>query len=852
MTDEQVIYLGPEEELTNVRERLERIPSRRIILVVPAQTQLRSHVSWRLLHVRARELNKDVLIISADRQIRSVVKAAGFKVADSLESTPTSKPRPTSRPGRPSLGGKTSPRLRTPTGKVGPERQAGEQRAQPPIAPPLEPEEDDKISQRGDETVTQKPTSPSATFETDATDITDKRQFGRDFDYRVGPSPGALRPLSQVDEDDEPDHEYEDFRQSQSIRQAAQQRDIDTKTSPLEQLADTNTRPPIHDLPPGQQDTGDPFIYLDDDQAVQLPEQHGSAFMDDLDDKVPDIASYPTDVLQIDDQGDMGDIVDRSAGSPPPTRAIPAANEEQDIPGPPRVHGARSRTNRGGRIVPPSPPPTPPDSEDDMVELPPAREQQPDTTFTSPAAHQTGRQGAASTAAGAGDRASGPVELKLPRSQVKAPLKRRPASSRSRSTRAVSKPSATAKSPRQRSGGISRFVIPALAVLALLIIVAFLFLVPTADVTITLPSQSYTLPMKLTATTVSRQDTTLQTLPAQTLMYDTSVSGTGKTSGVATVGTVPADGTVYFTNNNSKGQIDIPTGTTIATKNNILFTTQADVLVQPHQTLPTTILAQSPGTSGNVPPGTITVIPTQGISEIQQANPGVTINLSVNNTDSTAHGGAGKASTVTNGDVNSVKNTLDVQVDALIKSYLQKNVHNGDEQGSVVRLETPIVNPTVGSVASNGTFMETLKVHMTVLVVRAADLQAAAVAQMKDILSKRSSGLALVPQQTLELKQIKNTPAKDGNSLVLSFTAVGQVAPQITEDTVRNLMAGKSVDYAQNVLNGKNGTPNVVRTQITVSPDIHWMPFIAQHITVHFKTVPVTTPTPPPPKNGKH
>ena len=108
MADEQIIYLSPEEELTNVRERLEKIASKRIILVIPAQTQLRSHVSWRLLHARARELNKDILVISSDRQIRSVVKAAGFKVADSLESPPSSRSRISSRPGRVSLGGKTS------------------------------------------------------------------------------------------------------------------------------------------------------------------------------------------------------------------------------------------------------------------------------------------------------------------------------------------------------------------------------------------------------------------------------------------------------------------------------------------------------------------------------------------------------------------------------------------------------------------------------------------------------------------------------------------------------------------------------------------------------------------------
>ncbi len=128
----QVIYLSPEEELTNVWERLERIPTQRISLVVPAQTQMRSHVTWRLLHARARELNKEILVISSNRQIRSAVKAVGFKVADSLETPPSSRPRPGSRPGRTSLGGKTSARLRTPPARSLPNQQTNEPNVQQP------------------------------------------------------------------------------------------------------------------------------------------------------------------------------------------------------------------------------------------------------------------------------------------------------------------------------------------------------------------------------------------------------------------------------------------------------------------------------------------------------------------------------------------------------------------------------------------------------------------------------------------------------------------------------------------------------------------------------------------------
>ena len=139
---------------------------------------------------------------------------------------------------------------------------------------------------------------------------------------------------------------------------------------------------------------------------------------------------------------------------------------------------------------------------------------------------------------------------------------------------------------------------------------------------------------------------------------------------------------------------------------------------------------------------------------------------------------------------------------------------------------------------------------MTVLVVRAADLQAAATAQLKDTLDKQRGGVALVPQQPVELKQLKNTPAKDGHALVLKFTAVGQVAPQISEDAVRNLVSGKSLDAAQHALAGANGIPEVQDTpQITVYPSFfHWMPFWSQRINIHFKTIPVKPVPIPKPK----
>jgi hypothetical protein len=110
MDDNQSITLNirPDEELTSVREQLEKTKARRVVLVIPPQTQLRSQVAWRLLRSRARALGQDVNVISADRQIRAVAKAAGFPVADSLESLPSDRPRPFNRLARSDRRGKTS------------------------------------------------------------------------------------------------------------------------------------------------------------------------------------------------------------------------------------------------------------------------------------------------------------------------------------------------------------------------------------------------------------------------------------------------------------------------------------------------------------------------------------------------------------------------------------------------------------------------------------------------------------------------------------------------------------------------------------------------------------------------
>lgn len=79
--DEIVVYIAPEENITSVRERLERIEAQQVALIVPPQTHLRGQLVWKLLYSRAKELGKDVSIVSSDPQVRAMASSVQFKVA---------------------------------------------------------------------------------------------------------------------------------------------------------------------------------------------------------------------------------------------------------------------------------------------------------------------------------------------------------------------------------------------------------------------------------------------------------------------------------------------------------------------------------------------------------------------------------------------------------------------------------------------------------------------------------------------------------------------------------------------------------------------------------------------------
>ncbi len=302
MAKEQIIYLGPEEELTNVRERLENTNAGRIILVIPPQTQLRSHVGWRLLRSRVRELGLDVLIISSDRQIRAVAKAAGFRIADSLESPPSDRPRPINRPVRSDIGRKTS---------QGTNKQVSSgNKASRPLQPdqqqmPLSSNKNGStLSSSGDMNREFDPAA-SSTFEIE--------DVFYDSHYEL-PIETVPPPRSGVgdQEEGEVDSLTVDYYVARSIREAAQSSDSG-EVSPANENTETSSDKLEQSgkiaQPSGIED--DPFAYMEDIQPIGLPEQRASTFIHDIDQGIPDISDVPTDVhdVEVEDLGDDGEVM---------------------------------------------------------------------------------------------------------------------------------------------------------------------------------------------------------------------------------------------------------------------------------------------------------------------------------------------------------------------------------------------------------------------------------------------------------------------------------------------------------------------------------------------------------------
>jgi len=494
------------------------------------------------------------------------------------------------------------------------------------------------------------PTSPS-TFETR------NRQFGPNYDFRVGEVP-PIYPLTPNDEEDDPDLWIEDVGHAQSLRDAAQQ-DADSlhRSLPMEDIAPRQSNNSLEDM------AHDPLAFSDDIPSSPLPEQRGAVTFDDLDEEMPDISDYPTGVIpdsDIEDLGDQGSIVEN-----PRSWTDVMQEGERDTQGPPRVHGIRPRSSRAGGLQ--SPPP-----EDFEVEAePPLIYDQPTRIQPPPAATGTGNrtysvaqneprpvalpQNRSAQSPSSSSRAGQQKQQKSTPTRSRQPVKTGAGRTGASASQANKKKAAT---PPKRKGSEIAISI-AIGILIFLIIGAVVYFVPSADVTVGVPFKNYPLTMTLIANATSTRNATPGMVAAQTLTYNASASDKGSATGTTSVGNAQASGSVNFTNKSSQS-IEIPTGTLLSTASGVTFVTTLDVQLPPVNstyTPPVSVQAQSQGTIGNVAAHTIVVITPEGAQRILQFNPSLssTSVLTVTNPQPTTGGGAGKATALSSNDVKRIE-----------------------------------------------------------------------------------------------------------------------------------------------------------------------------------------------------
>ncbi|HEX7735258.1 MAG TPA: baseplate J/gp47 family protein [Ktedonobacteraceae bacterium] len=744
MTDEQPvpIYLSPEEELTSVRERLERTQARRIILVIPPQTQLRSHVGWRLIHARMRELGKDLVVISPDRQVRAVARAAGFRVAESQESSPSNRPRVGgSRPSNVSTRGSGRSRIGNTRGgpeSRGPQSQNAGRRQTPgasnrPLTPlpPPEPEiyDDEDTLERLGRTMREEENQPLAPPPTLFKEQEAPRRGLRDFHISTTPS---VRP-SVPGRDDEDDSSYydDDYNTAKRIRESAGGGRVEQHAQD-EFPAERGSRGAV-----SKRWGSDPFAYMAEDQHdLPLPEQRGSmpGPFEEIGTNAPDIADRSTEIMQseIEDLGDMGAITPAKVTSLP--KKGPASRDlgqrQRRPSGQMRQHSPRS-PRPGSQGL---------DDDDELLDIQnrPTQAGRPSRGLTgAPRPSQTLKPGASTQAgqhpsqtlkpaprpssqalrqgapAQPGQRPSqtlrpgAPAQAGQYPSQTLKPAPRpssqslRQGSAAQTSQRGsrtpvsgsrtpIFAPMPPAQAPRRASsqrvggrGGRGLSIAFGAIVLLLLITGVLFYFVPTATVTISLQAQNFSQNIQLTASAnppVGVQNT----LRAQALTHDFSVTGQGTATGRTSVGDKQANGKVTFTNN-SNFNVIVPTGTIITTQSGIPFTTDAEAFVPRGGSYPAVpVTAQQAGEAGNVGISSITIIPSASLSAIAQANhtTAQALNLTVTNPAPTTGGGARTVRAVAQADITALKNTLHKALQQQIMAWLVAQTRSGDLHGT--------------------------------------------------------------------------------------------------------------------------------------------------------------------------
>jgi hypothetical protein len=87
-----IIYIDPEETVTDVRQRVAQSEAAQVILVVPPQTRLRGSLAWKVLARSAQRLGKGIVVVSKNPHVHIWAQQAGFQVRPEPGKPPQAAP----------------------------------------------------------------------------------------------------------------------------------------------------------------------------------------------------------------------------------------------------------------------------------------------------------------------------------------------------------------------------------------------------------------------------------------------------------------------------------------------------------------------------------------------------------------------------------------------------------------------------------------------------------------------------------------------------------------------------------------------------------------------------------------
>ena len=365
------------------------------------------------------------------------------------------------------------------------------------------------------------------------------------------------------------------------------------------------------------------------------------------------------------------------------------------------------------------------------------------------------------------------------------------------------------KPPTRAERPVTRFIYFGVSMLALLALGAFLL--PSAKISLIPPVQTQATPISLTAhPSLTKIDSVTSSIPSYLLEVVIEASDKIETTGSLTVADEAASGSLLFTNN-SRDDADIPQGLMVSTSGitPVVFaiTLDHERILEPGDSVLLDAQAVLPGTSGNLPADSLSVID----GELGQV-------LTVTNPDATHGGTDSSAPAPSKADLEQLRQRLSERMKAASLPEIQKLVQAGDSliPASIKPIEVLFESATPALGEPGKMLNLSLRVRFQAQAVSTDLLQQLAT----QILDARLPVGFAPDNQTLLLNPLNAPYVDEDGKIRWTIHIQRNIQQQLKMDGLSDLVKGTTIERAMERLS--TSLSLVEPAQISVSPN--WWP----------------------------